>query len=138
MRSNEPDEPVDPATFPPELQNALRIMSARGDGPVVDLSTGAVVAQDGHLVGELVACHECARAVALGWLGAIARHPAPHGAEVCTLCCEGEATLTPAQWFTMTAQLLGENARRGMWRSWRDDAVRGLGAITMPEPPGQD
>lgn len=57
-------------------------MSARGDGPVVDLGTGAVVARDGRLVTDqdqadpLLGCMECAGAIALGWMGAIARHPA--------------------------------------------------------------
>jgi hypothetical protein len=44
--------PLDPADMPPQLQEALRRMSARGDGPVVDLGTGAVVAEDGRLVTD--------------------------------------------------------------------------------------
>ncbi|MEU0788027.1 hypothetical protein ABZ341_41675 [Streptomyces sp. NPDC006173] len=51
-RSTEPDEPFDVTTAPPELQEALRRMSARGHGPVVDLATGEPVAKDGKLVGE--------------------------------------------------------------------------------------
>jgi hypothetical protein len=53
MRSTEPDEPVDPATFPPELQEALQRMSARGDGRVIDMVTGKAVAEDGRM---MVAC----------------------------------------------------------------------------------
>lgn len=50
--STEPDEPFDVATAPPELQEALRRMSARGEGPVVDLATGQVVAEGGRLVTD--------------------------------------------------------------------------------------
>lgn len=126
MRSTEPDQPADPATFPPELQEALRRMSQRG--PVVDQATGDVVARDGRLVGEQpVACLECARAIALGWFGAIARHPGDPNKPVCVLCSEGEAVLTPTQWFVRAAMLVQQRTVDGQRRSWRDDAVRGLG-----------
>jgi hypothetical protein len=131
MRSTEPDQPLDPDDFPPELQDALRRMSQRG--PVVDMGTGAVVAQDGQLVHELVACQECARAIGLGWWGAIARHPGPPDKPVCVLCCEGEATLTPAQWFTVVAQRIAAHVQAGKHKSWRDDSLRGLG---ITPPPG--
>lgn len=125
MRSTEPDQPADPADFPPELQEALRRMSQRG--PVVDLGTGTRVAQDGNLVHELVACSECARAVALGWWGSTARHYGDEGSPVCQLCSEGEATLTAEAWFALTLQLTIRNTASGARRTWRDDARKGLG-----------
>jgi hypothetical protein len=133
MRSTEPDQPLHPDDMPPELRAALAKMSERG--PVVDMGTGAVVAQDGQLVHELVACQECARAVALGWWGSTARHCSDEGSPVCQLCGEGEATLTPQAWFALTLQLIIRNTASGARRTWRDDAVKGLGATTMPEPP---
>ncbi|QDN94915.1 hypothetical protein FNV58_00885 (plasmid) [Streptomyces sp. RLB1-9] len=136
MRSTEPDQPLDPDDLGPELQEALRRMSARGDGPVIDLGTGAIVAKDGHLVGDLVACRECARAVALGWWGSTARHCSDPDSPVCQLCSEGEATLTAEAWFALTLQLTIQNTASGTRRTWRDDAIKGLGAIAMPEPPG--
>lgn len=137
MRSTEPDQPADPADFPPELQDALRRMSARGEGPVVDLATGAVVAQDGRMVSDPpgeqpVACVECARAIALGWWGAISRHSGPADAPVCVLCSEGEATLAPTEWFVRAATLVQQRTVDGQRRSWRDDAVRGLGIMPPP------
>lgn len=137
MRSTEPEPPADPSEFPPELQETLRRMSARGQGPVVDLATGTVVAQDGRLAHEApgeqpVACLECARAIALGWFGSISRHIGPADAPVCILCSEGEATLTPAQWFAQTAVLVQQRTADGQRRTWRDDSLRGLG-ITAPE-----
>jgi hypothetical protein len=141
MRSTEPDEPLDLDDLPPELQDALRRMSARGDGPVIDLGTGALVAKDGALVTdppdgqEPVACSECARAVALGWWGSIARHMGAPGTPVCWLCGEGKAILTPAQWFAEVVALIQANGPQR--RTWHEDAIKGMGAFTMPEPPGQ-
>jgi hypothetical protein len=124
--------PADPAEFPPQLQETLRRMSARGDGPVVDMSTGATVAEDGRLVtdapADLVACMECARAIALGWWGAIARHFGEPGEPVCVLCGEGAAVLTAVQFFARAAVLVQQRTADGQRRSWRDDAVIGLGA----------
>ncbi|MFF1284322.1 hypothetical protein ACFVY4_26720 [Streptomyces sp. NPDC058299] len=126
--------PLDPADMPPQLQEALRRMSARGDGPVVDLGTGAVVAQEGRLVTDppeeeqLVACNECARAIALGWWGAIARHPGPADKPVCVLCGEGQAVLTAGQWFDTTAKLKAAHVKAGKHHTWRDDAVARFGA----------
>jgi hypothetical protein len=133
MRSTEPDQPADPADFPPELQEALRKMSERGS--VVDMGTGDVVAENGRLATDqvMVACHECARAVALGWWGSTARHPGEPGIPVCVLCGEGEAVLMPAQWFAETIMLIQQNGSQR--RTWRDDAVKGLGAIVLDEPP---
>lgn len=76
-----------------------------------------------------VACSECARAVALGWWGAIARHIGPADRPVCLLCGEGEATLTPTQWFALADELTRSRTLDGQRRTWRDDAVRGLGAM---------
>jgi hypothetical protein len=124
-----------PATaddFPPELQDALRQMSKRGR--VVDMGTGQTVAEDGRLTTDdeaLVACTECARAVALGWWGSISRHIGPADKPVCLLCCEGEAVHTPASWFAITAQLIAQRSRSGQRRTWNDDALIGLG-ITPP------
>lgn len=138
MRSTEPDQPADPSEFPPELQEALRRMSQRG--PVRDLTTGDVVARDGRLTGDereeqLVACLECARAIALGWFGAVARHLGEPNSPVCVLCGEGAATLTPEQWFARIATLAANATHSGQRRTWRDDAVKGLGATMMTEPP---
>ncbi|MEW2301956.1 hypothetical protein AB0958_18615 [Streptomyces sp. NPDC006655] len=44
--------PLHPDDMPPQLQEALRRMSARGEGPVVDMATGAVVAREGRLVTD--------------------------------------------------------------------------------------
>jgi hypothetical protein len=136
------DQPTAPPPFdselPPKLQDALRKMSERG--PVVEMSTGATVAEGGRLVsdqpgGELMACVECARAVALGWFGSIARHIGDAGAPVCVLCSEGDATLTAVEWFALTASLVSQRTADGQRRTWRDDAVKGLGAMTvMPCP----
>lgn len=117
-----------PEEFPPELQEALRRMSQRGR--VVDLNSGEVVAEGGQLVtdpSKRVACHECARAVALGWWGSISRHIGPADAPVCLLCGEGEAVLTAEEWFAETADLIVERTRDGQRRTWRDDALKGLG-----------
>jgi len=123
--------PADPADFPPQLQEALRSMSQRG--PVVDMGTGDTVAEDGRLTtdrgqeDELVACTECARAIALGWWGAISRHIGPADKPVCVLCGEGEAVHTAAGWFTTTAQLIEQRTREGQRRTWAEDAHVGLG-----------
>jgi hypothetical protein len=130
MRSTEPDQPLHPDDMPPELRAALAKMSERGN--VVDLGTGDVVAKDGHLVGDLVACQECARAVALGWWGSTARHCGDPGSPVCQLCSEGEATLTATAWFSLTLELIIRNTASGARRTWRDDSVKGLG-ITPPQ-----
>lgn len=122
-------EDLPPPEFPPQLQAALRSMSQRGR--VVDMASGDVVAENGALTGELVACHECARAVALGWWGSISRHTGEPGTPVCVLCSEGEAVLTPAQWFTETASLVQAHIIDGQGRTWRDDATKGLG-LTGP------
>lgn len=79
---------------------------------------------------QTVACNECARAVALGWWGGIARHPEHEGA-VCLLCGEGEAVHTAQEWFGVTVMLRAERARDGQHRTWREDAAAGLG-ITKP------
>ncbi|MEU9355051.1 hypothetical protein AB0D65_29655 [Streptomyces griseoloalbus] len=126
--------PLTPAEMPTQLKAALKQMSRRG--PVVDVATGETVAEGGQLVGEqpdqdLVGCLECARAVAQGWWGSIARHVGMEGAPVCMLCGEGEATLTAADWFAMAAQLAAAATARGSRRTWRDDAVKGLGAHTL-------
>jgi hypothetical protein len=42
--------PLNPADFPPQLKEALRRMSLRGD--VIDLATKDLVARDGHLVTD--------------------------------------------------------------------------------------
>ncbi|WP_155553656.1 hypothetical protein [Streptomyces sp. E1N211] len=117
--------------MPPQLRAALKQMSRRG--PVIDVATREIVAEAGELVGEepgegLVGCLECARAVALGWFGGIARHVGMEGAPVCVLCGEGEATLTAVDWFAMTGQLAAARTADGSRRTWRDDAVKGLGA----------
>lgn len=140
--SDQPTRPTPPPPFdtelPPQLQDALRRMSERG--PVVEMSTGETVAEGGRLITDqpaegLVACVECARAVSMGWWGSIARHVAPEGAPVCLLCNEGEATLSAADWFTTTARLAASRIAAGQRRTWRDDAVKGLGAVTvMPCP----
>mgnify|MGYP007011098431 CR=1 FL=1 len=131
--SDQPTSPdsISPSEFPPELQDALRSMSKRG--PVVDMGTGATVAEAGRLVGDeqkgnLVACVECARAIALGWWGAISRHAA-YGPDkpVCVLCCEGEATYTAEEWFVLAGQLVTQRARDGQRKTWQEDAIRGLG-----------
>ncbi|NUR01392.1 MAG: hypothetical protein HOY79_34155 [Streptomyces sp.] len=44
--------PANPEEFPPQLQEALRRMSARGQGPVIDPVSGQVVAVDGRLVTD--------------------------------------------------------------------------------------
>lgn len=134
MRSTEPDQPADPSTFPPELQDALRRMSQRG--PVIDMGTRTVVAQDGRLADEtdpndLLGCMECARAVAQGWWGSIARHPGPADKPVCVLCGEGEATLSPGEWFSRVATLVSTPIAASR-RTWREDSLRGLG-ITAPD-----
>lgn len=49
-RSTEPDPPFDVSQAPAELQDALRRMSARGR--VMELGTGAVVAEGGHLISD--------------------------------------------------------------------------------------
>ncbi|MGW2496217.1 hypothetical protein ACWCV2_17165 [Streptomyces pseudogriseolus] len=126
--------PLTPAEMPPQLQAALKQMSRRG--PVVDVITGQTVAEEGRLVGEdpgeaLVGCLECARAVAQGWWGSIARHVGMEGAPVCVLCGEGEATLSAADWFATAGQLAAAATARGSRRTWRDDAVKGLGARTL-------
>lgn len=74
-----------------------------------------------------VACDECARAVAMGWLGSISRHPAPPGAPVCVLCGEGEAVHTAEEWFEHTVALIEERDRDGQRRTWREDAMIGAG-----------
>ncbi|WP_431959356.1 hypothetical protein [Actinacidiphila sp. bgisy160] len=130
--------PADPSEFPEPLREALARMSQRG--PVVDMGTGQVVAQGGRMVAnpqdaaELVACNECARAIGLGWWGSTARHPAPDGAPVCVLCLEGEAVHTAAAWFAAAAQLVQARTADGQRRTWRDDAIKGLGAISGPFP----
>lgn len=125
----------DSSKLPPRLQNALRTMSRHA--PVVDPTTGRVVARDGRLLDDpahpLAGCAECARAVAQGWWGAIARHPGPADAPTCALCGEGEATLTPSQWFDQVATLIGCSIA-AFRRSWRDDAVAGLGLRGAPTP----
>jgi hypothetical protein len=123
--------PLTPAEMPPQLQAALKQMSRRA--PVVDVITGKTVAEDGQLVGQdlgegLVGCLECARAVAQGWWGSIARHVGLEGAPVCVLCGEGEATLTAVDWFVMAGQLAAAATARGSRRTWRDDSVKGMGA----------
>lgn len=135
MRSTEPDQPLDPDDMPPQLKEVLARMSQRG--PVIDMSTNAVVARDGHLLADLVACQECARAVALGWWGSTARHYGDPGSPVCQLCSEGEATLTAQDWFALTLQLIIRNTASGTRRTWRDDAIKGLGAVMMPAPPDE-
>jgi hypothetical protein len=105
---------------------------------VVNLETGETVAEGGQLVTDppgdaLLACIECARAVALGWWGSIARHIAPLGRPVCVLCSEGEATLTADAWFTLTASLVAKRTADGQRRGWREDAVKGLGAVTIED-----
>ncbi len=120
-------------------------MSRRG--PVVNMGSGETVAEDGRLAtdkpGEgLVACAECARAIALGWWGSISRHAAPSGRPVCVLCSEGEATLTAVDWFALAAALVAARTADGQRRSWHDDAVKGLGAVTFlgggeGEPPAR-
>jgi hypothetical protein len=138
MTDETPLPPFDPRDAPPQLAEVLRRMSKRGT--VVDQSTGQKVAEDGRLVTdepgeELMACVECARAVALGWWGSTARHFGDPAAPACALCGEGEATLTAADWFALVVQLTIQNTASGMRRSWRDDAVKGLGAMTlMPCP----
>jgi len=134
MRSTEPDQPADPADFPPEVRDALRKRSERG--PVVDMATGERVAEDGRLVSDeqLVACLECARAIALGWWGAIARHFGNPDAPVCALCGEGEATLTPTQWFAQVTQLMQAHIAAGKHHSWREDSLTRLGIAS----PGAD
>jgi hypothetical protein len=128
MRSTEPDQPLDPDDLPPELRSALAKMSERG--PVVDMSTGTVFAQDGRMADEppadLLACVECARAVSLGWWGSIARHCGDPGTPVCQLCSEGEATLTAKAWFALVQQMVIRNTASGIRRSWRDDSVQGM------------
>jgi hypothetical protein len=130
--------PLTVAEMPPQLQAALKQMSKRG--PVVNMTTRETVAEGGQLVGEqpaegLMACVECARAVALGWWGSTARHFGDDGAPVCALCGEGEATLTATAWFALVVRLTIQNTASGMRRSWRDDAIKGLGAATiMPCP----
>lgn len=136
MRSTEPDQPADPADFPPELQEALRRMSERG--PVVDMASGEVVAENGRLVHELVACFECARAIALGWWGAIARHPAEPDEPVCVLCKESAAVLTASGWFASAAALVQQRTADGQRRTWREDALKGLGITAPDEPPYPD
>lgn len=131
MRSTEPDQPLHTDDMPLQLRAALAKMSERGD--VIDHGTGDVVARDGQLVADLVACQECARAVALGWWGSTARHYGDPGAPVCQLCSEGEATLTAQAWFALTLQLIIRNTASGARRTWRDDAVKGLGAALPPE-----
>ncbi|MER6616325.1 hypothetical protein [Streptomyces xantholiticus] len=127
--------PLKPDDMPPQLKDALRRMSQRG--PVVDMGTGETVAEDGRLVDEpvaddLVACNECARAVALGWWGSIARHPGAPGRPVCVLCGEGEAVHTAVEWFAMAAALVRQRTNDGQRRTWHDDAVKGLGAVSGP------
>jgi hypothetical protein len=113
-------------------------MSLRG--AVQDMRTGTVVAADGRLTGEhdtraLVGCTECARAIALGWWGGIARHRGDREAPVCVLCSEGEATLDAGAWFVLVASLAARNTVSGRHRTWREDAVRGLGAAAA-QPQG--
>ncbi|MGV9509347.1 hypothetical protein ACWDQZ_27480 [Streptomyces tendae] len=130
--------PLTPAEMPPQLQAALKQMSRRG--PVVEVGTGRVVAEAGRLVGDetgetLVACTECARAVAMGWFGAIARHPGSVGAPVCVMCGEGEATLSAVEWFVLLSELAAARTADGSRRTWRDDAVKGLGATMLAPCP---
>ena len=122
--------PANPADFPPQLQEALRRMSQRG--PIVDMAPGQTVAKDGQPITDaldeaLVACNECARAVALGWWGAISRHIGPADKPVCVLCGEGEAVHTASDWFTTTAKLIEQRNREGQRRTWSEDAHIGLG-----------
>ncbi|MET9776201.1 hypothetical protein ABZ023_18405 [Streptomyces sp. NPDC006367] len=130
--------PLTPDEMPPQLQTALKQMSRRG--PVVDVMTGQTVADAGRLVGEqphevLVGCSGCARAVAQGWWGSIARHAGSSGAPVCVMCGEGEATLSAVEWFQLVAELAAARTAAGSRRSWREDAVKGLGVVTpMPCP----
>lgn len=77
--------------------------------------------------GGLVACDECARAVALGWWGGISRHQGRPGRPVCLLCGEGEAVHTAVQWFGLTAALVHERTHDGQRRTWHQDAMIGLG-----------
>jgi hypothetical protein len=138
MTHETPLPPFNAADAPPQLAAALRQMSKRG--PVADLSTGERVAEDGRLVTdpeaeERVACPECARAVALGWFGSIARHIGDAGAPVCVLCSEGDASLTAAEWFALVGQLVVARTADGQRRTWRDDAAKGMGAmVVMPCP----
>lgn len=124
---------ADPKDFPPQLQEALRHMSQRGR--VVDQATGETVAEDGRLLidEQPVACQECARAVARGWWGGIARHEGPDDQPMCVLCEEGQATLSATEWFRLTQQLI--QARSGQRKTWQEDAIRGLGAISGPPAP---
>ncbi|AWI32738.1 hypothetical protein [Streptomyces tirandamycinicus] len=136
--------PLKPEEMPSELKDARRRMSQRG--PVVDMGTGETVAEAGRLAGEkpaggLVACSECARAVALGWWGSISRHLGAPDAPVCVLCSEGEATLSAEEWFSLTAQLVVQRTRDGQRRTWRDDALVGIGAVnpeSLRRPPGDE
>jgi hypothetical protein len=76
----------------------------------------------------LVACAECARAIAIGWWGGISRHRrADDTAPLCRLCQQGEATLTAEKFMNFTGDLVFEYRARGIGGTWHDDALRGLG-----------
>lgn len=131
-----PDDlpPLTVADMPPQLRAALKQMSRRG--PVVNMTTGETVAEAGELVGEepgegLVGCLECARAVALGQWGGVARHEGMDGAPVCLLCGEGEATLTAVDWFLTTAKLADAMTAAGTRATWREDSVRGARTLGL-------
>lgn len=62
----------------------------------------------------------------------ITNHPPPQRQPpqpVRVICGEGQATLTAGQWFARLAVLVAQRTAEGRRRSWRDDAVIGLGAM---------